>query len=994
MKRVNPVERFTLYGGLCIAGLSAVLSFASSYVLERDLLETEWTSTAEILAHELGERKLLPSSGASNFLQEPAKYREIFNPILRIPDVVRIKLWDRQARVLWSDDDRLIGKRFPGNPEVQQALAGRLAVVLKSLPKDQEEYLGVPFPQLAEIFVPIRSETAGEILGVVEVYKLPTRLFASIHRIRQVVWSITIAGGLLLYVVLVPIVRRAYRKQLEWGARLREQAQVLEGEVQERTGRLVHLNALSQLVASSLDQQPVFDYIVRAATELIDDTVATLWIFDEATRVLTLRATRGMQHPDLHGVDRIPLGAGVVGGTAMTGQAMAVRDVAADPRIKNPEWARQEGLHIAVFLPLTREGRSLGVLGVLGRFYRLFTDSEMDLLASLGTQATIAIENARLFAATAQQATELSTLREIGQAIAARLELSAVLEAVVAGAIRLLGSQHAQILLWDEATQRLRYGAAVGPEAALVRVQDFELGRGITGMVAQTRQPMILDDYRVSPYALPEFPDVVATVTVPILFEDRLLGVLHSHTTEPGRRFTPDDLRLLQMLATQAAITIENARLYDAIRQHAAQLETRVREQTAELEEALQVKFQFLASMSRELRAPLNAVLELSEILLGRTGGDLTPQQERYLRQIRGGGERLLDVVTDLLDVTEGSGGPMGVRLDRLVVRDLVDEVLEPLAGSARAKQIELGTSLDPSLPTVVADHRKLAQVLHHLVTNAIRFTSTGGRVTVRTRLVEPWSSGSVDSSGPIHQPTDQPVHVHGEGKFAEFVVEDIGIGNRAEDPERIFREPRQQVASDAPRHGGAGLGLVRRLVELHGGSVWTESDGEGRRSRVIVRLPLLTAPPPPPRVLIVEDEALLRAQVADALGDAGFAVSHAPTGAEALAALTAQPLDLLVLDIALPDVDGWEVLRRVREGDRTRALPVLILTGLDAVHADQVLAMGADAFLAKPVSAQVLVETVGRLLRRRAREALSRSCPATSADGQGESSSEGGTRP
>jgi CheY-like chemotaxis protein/two-component sensor histidine kinase len=390
----------------------------------------------------------------------------------------------------------------------------------------------------------------------------------------------------------------------------------------------------------------------------------------------------------------------------------------------------------------------------------------------------------------------------------------------------------------------------------------------------------------------------------------------------------------------------------------------------------------------------LNAVLELSEVLLGRTGGDLTPQQERYLRQIRGGGERLLDLVTDLLDMTESPAGPMGIRLDRLVVPDLVDEVLEPLAGAARSKQIELKTSLDPGLPTVVADRRKLAQVLHHLVTNAIRLTSPGGRVTVRTRLVEPWSRGSADPSGPIHQSTGQPIHVHGEGKFAQFVVEDTGIGNRAEDPERIFRDSKQQDASDARQHGGAGLGLVRRLVELHGGSVWTEAEGEGHRGRVIIRLPLLADPPPPPRVLIVEDDALLRAQVADALGDAGFAVSHAPTGAEALAALTAQPLDLLVLDIALPDVDGWEVLRRVRAGDRTRALPVLILTGLDAVHADQVLAMGADAFLAKPVSAQVLVETVGRLLRRHAREALSRSCPATSAGRQGESSSEGGTRP
>ncbi|MBI4735770.1 MAG: GAF domain-containing protein, partial [candidate division NC10 bacterium] len=154
----------------------------------------------------------------------------------------------------------------------------------------------------------------------------------------------------------------------------------------------------------------------------------------------------------------------------------------------------------------------------------------------------------------------------------ARLELPAVLEGVVAGALRLLSSQHAQILLWDEVTQTLRYGAAVGPEADRVRVQVFELDRGTNGRVAQTRQPMILDDYQASPYALPDFPDVVATITVPILFEDRLLGVLHSHATEPGRRFTPDDLRRFQMLATQAAIAIENVRLFEEARVRSARL--------------------------------------------------------------------------------------------------------------------------------------------------------------------------------------------------------------------------------------------------------------------------------------------------------------------------------------------------------------------------------------------------------------------------------------
>jgi GAF domain-containing protein len=232
----------------------------------------------------------------------------------------------------------------------------------------------------------------------------------------------------------------------------------------------------------------------------------------------------------------------------------------------------------ALCAPLVHQGSVLGTLGLYGRVGgargepATFGEADLQLLMAFSAQAAVAIENARLFAATEQRATELSTLREIGQAIAARLELPAVLEAVVAGALQLLGSQYAQILLWDEATQMLRYGAAVGPEADRVRVQVFELGRGINGTVALTRQPMLLDDYQASPYALPEFPDIVATITTPVLFGDRLLGVLHSHSSQPGKRFTPDDLRRFQLLATQAAIAIENARLFEEARMRSARL--------------------------------------------------------------------------------------------------------------------------------------------------------------------------------------------------------------------------------------------------------------------------------------------------------------------------------------------------------------------------------------------------------------------------------------
>jgi len=194
--------------------------------------------------------------------------------------------------------------------------------------------------------------------------------------------------------------------------------------------------------------------------------------------------------------------------------------------------------------------------------------------------------------------------------------------------------------------------------------------------------------------------------------------------------------------------------------------------------------------------------------------------------------------------------------------------------------------------------------------------------------------------------------------------VEDTGIGIRPENLGSIFGAFYQVDSSETRAHGGAGLGLalVRKLVELHGGRVWAESAGPGQGARFVVRLPRLEVPKAK-RVLLAEDDALVRIPMAAALESAGFDVVQAVTGADALAAMEAAAPDLLILDILLPDLDGREILRRVREAEDVRTLPVLVVTELESVNAEQALALGADEFLTKPVSPRVLVDTVVRLL-------------------------------
>jgi signal transduction histidine kinase len=448
--------------------------------------------------------------------------------------------------------------------------------------------------------------------------------------------------------------------------------------------------------------------------------------------------------------------------------------------------------------------------------------------------------------------------------------------------------------------------------------------------------------------------DLVAVIGVPLLYRGRLLGVLTSHATQAGTIFTADHLALLTSFANQAAIAIENARLYGEIQEHAATLEARVKERTAELEEALRVKVEFLGKMSHELRTPLNFILGFSDLLQQGTGGPLTPKQATYLDRIQGGGRRLLSLVSEVLDIAQLDAGKSRLRLEPVILAPLVQEILGLVQIPGSQKRLKATTALDPWMPFIVADRFKLAQILHSLVGNAVKFTPEGGSIRIITRQAPGAGNGGPDGGG-------QPLP---SADSVELIVEDTGIGIRPENLETVFEAFYQVDGSDTRAQGGAGLGLalVRKLVELHGGWVWAESAGPGQGSRFVVRLPRLEVPKAK-RILLVEDEALIRIPMASALESAGFAVEGAATGADALAVMEAEAFDLLILDVVLPDMEGWEILRRVREAEEVRTLPVLVVTGLEGLNAERALARGADEFLTKPVSPRVLVDTVVRLL-------------------------------
>jgi len=377
-----------------------------------------------------------------------------------------------------------------------------------------------------------------------------------------------------------------------------------------------------------------------------------------------------------------------------------------------------------------------------------------------------------------------------------------------------------------------------------------------------------------------------------------------------------------------------------------------------ELRRLDQLKSEFLAMVSHELRTPLTAIIGYSRLLLRQAHGSLTPKQIEQQEAIYRSGQRLTDLINDLLDVSRLEAGRVELAPRPTDVRQVVQQVLGIVAPAARAKDIRLTASFPPEFPRVHADPTRLQQILVNLVGNAVKFTGTGGSVRVH--------GGRQDDK-------------------AWITVEDDGVGIAPEELPRIWDLFYQVESPLRRKHGGSGLGLtmVRRLVELHGGVVRAESEGENRGSRFTFTLPVAITPGVPEatvevsagadrmlsglNVLVVEDEEenqeLMRAVIQDVMGGT---VTICGDGERAVGEATDRAPDLILLDLMLPRVSGWEVTRRLRQSPRTRTVPIIAVSALARPQErEAALHAGCDAYLEKPFTPDAMAAVIATTLQR-----------------------------
>ena len=300
---------------------------------------------------------------------------------------------------------------------------------------------------------------------------------------------------------------------------------------------------------------------------------------------------------------------------------------------------------------------------------------------------------------------------------------------------------------------------------------------------------------------------------------------------------TADKQQVIELLFA----TFEDlARANDALLEHERELEAKAREleqANQQLRTGSRHKSEFLANMSHELRTPLNAILGFSELLQGQTPGPLTEKQARYVANISTGGQDLLGLITDLLDLARVEAGRMELHIAPVNLREVIEAVLHEIRPKAAAKGLSLELVVVEALPPVPADPIRLNQILQKLLSNAVKFNPAGGRVTVTVRIGSR-GEGLGSSEG---LPSDPKPYTLYPGEFTEIAVADTGIGIKAENLPMLFQTFTQLEPTFAKRYQGAGLGLslTKRLVELHGGRILVESPGEGQGSTFKVQLPL-----------------------------------------------------------------------------------------------------------------------------------------------------------
>jgi GAF domain-containing protein/CheY-like chemotaxis protein len=758
-------------------------------------------------------------------------------------------------------------------------------------------------------------------------------------------------------------------------ARLFDETKRLLKESEQRNAELAVINGVQEGLVRELDMQGIYELVGNRLTTLFDIQVVIIRTFDHDA---------GMEHW------QFAFEKGERMQSAPRQIIWANRELirTKQPLVINENYAATaqkfggKGVTVgkppksAVFMPLLVGDTVKGSISLQNvDRENAFSESDVRLLSTLANSMSVALENARLFhethrllADTKQRAAELATVNSISEALASQLKQDDLIQLVGEQIRQVFRANIVYVALLDKATNMIHFPYSFGEDSA-----PIALGEGLTSQIIKTGKPLLINEDVDASYTKLGIADTGAPAEsylgVPIPVGNEVIGVISAQSSEQENRFTEADLRLLNTIAANVGVALHNARLFEE-----------TQEARAAAEEANEAKSSFLSTVSHELRTPLTSVLGFAKIIKKRLDEKIFPlvktednkvkrtvdQVAENLNVVVAEGERLTTLINNVLDLAKIEAGKIEWHKETLNVPEIIERATAATASLFDSSGLKLKKDVDASLPEIIGDQDKLIQVVINLISNAVKFTDKGS-VTCRAKQTD--------------------------GEIVVSII-DTGAGIAPEDQPRVFEKFKQvgDTLTNKPKGTGLGLTISKEIVEHHGGRIWLKSE-LGKGSTFSFALPIknttahdgelphvdfaalmaqlkqrvqttaMKSKEGKPSILVVDDEASIRELLNQELHEAGYQVRVAANGREALEQVRREPPDLVILDVMMPEMNGFDVAAVLKNDPQTMDIPILILSIVQ--DKERGFRLGVDRYLTKPIDTDALLREVGSLLQQ-----------------------------
>lgn len=771
-------------------------------------------------------------------------------------------------------------------------------------------------------------------------------------------------------------------------AKLFEETRQLLAETERGKKNVELLSDIGKKITSSLDLETIFKNLYEHINQLADATVFGVGIYNPEKEQLeySYAVERGQRYEPYtrSTVDKNQFPVWCIDNR----KAVFINDVESEAAnyisayehhgVKLEDGSVAQAPESLIYLPLVAKEKVLGIISIQSFRKHAYTPYHLNLLQNLATYTSIALDNATAYQKLneseheiAQRMAEISSVNSISQALAGQIELDQLINLVGEQMKDLFHANIVYLALLDKKTRIIGFPYQFGDN-----LQPMKLGEGLTSKILLTGKSLLINKevgasteaLGVSRLGVP----AASYLGVPIPVGDEVIGVLSVQTTEQENRFNERDERLLTTIAANVGVAIRKARLFEEVKQ--AQHEADNARKTAE--QANAAKSAFLSTVSHELRTPLTSVLGFAKIIKKRLEEKIFPltdttdpktaktieQVAENLNVVVSEGQRLTHLINDVLDLAKIEAGKMEWNMDATSMQEVVERAIAATTALFDQKSLKLDLKVEEDLPEINGDRDKLIQVVVNLLSNAVKFTDQG---SVTCRIYR----------DPIR---DEVV----------MSVTDTGIGIAEKDHAAVFEQFKQvgDTLTDKPKGTGLGLPICKEIVEHHGGRIWLES-AIGKGSTFSFSIPLTREELGRPihltdlvrqlkeqmqqselnfkgtnaTILVVDDDDSIRSLLRQELGDAGYLVKEATNGKEALALVREVKPDLIILDIMMPEMNGFDVAAILKNDPQTMDIPIIVLS----IVQDKARGMrvGVDRYLTKPIDTGQLFTDVGNLL-------------------------------